>query len=160
MRPFVKSYGDNSNVTLSPAKTRMRLRRKRPARCARTTRSCSSCTLKSPLGKFSNTVPVTSMLSSLLIYLHSEMGGPASRGPARDCQLRRCNVGGLQTLRSLRHFELHLGAFVQRAVSLRLNGGEVYEDIFPVLPLDKAVPLGCVKPLHCSFFFHLPIFPL
>src|SRR5450759_2503280 len=77
IRPLVKSYGDNSKVTLSPARTRMRLRRKRPARCARTTRSCSSCTLKSPLGNFSNTVPVTSMLSSLLINLQSEMGGPA-----------------------------------------------------------------------------------
>ena len=41
------------------------------------------------------------------------------------------------------------------SISLRLNRGEVYEYIFAVLPLNKAIPLGCVKPLHCSFFFHL-----
>src|SRR4051794_662423 len=75
--PLVKSYGDSSSVTLSPAKTRMRLRRKRPARCARTTRLCSNSTLKRPLGNFSFTVPVTSMLSSLLIDLHVRIGGPA-----------------------------------------------------------------------------------
>src|SRR5215471_5980298 len=73
--PLVKSYGESSSVTLSPAKTRIRLRRSLPARCASTTRSCSNWTLKSPLGNFSNTVPVTSMLSSLLIYLQAKWAG-------------------------------------------------------------------------------------
>src|SRR5947207_271102 len=31
----------------------------------------------------------------------------------------------------------------------------MHEDIFPVFPLNKSVALGCVKPLHCAFFFHL-----
>src|SRR5580700_10853454 len=69
MRPLVRSYGDNSSVTRSPARTRIRLRRSLPARWARTVRSWSSCTLNNPLGNFSTTVPVTSMLSSLLIVL-------------------------------------------------------------------------------------------
>src|ERR1039458_3689804 len=70
-------------VTLSPARTRMRLRRSLPARWARTIRSCSSCTLNSPLGNFSNTVPVTSMLSSLLINLHNlRVERPTPEAPA------------------------------------------------------------------------------
>src|ERR1035438_2053987 len=70
--------------------------------------------------------------------------------PARGCALSRCDVGSLQTLGALRHFELHLGAFIQRTVSLRLDRREVHEDVFSVLPLDKAVAFGRVKPLHCS----------
>src|ERR1035438_9398365 len=93
------------------------------------------------------------------------MGGPEKRTagtypPARSCQLSRCDVGRLQTLGALRHFELHPGAFIQGAISLRLDRREVNEDVFSVLPLDKAVAFGRVKPLHCSFFFHLPIFLL
>src|SRR6478609_5064508 len=82
------------------------------------------------------------------------------RIPARDCRLCRRDVSGLQALGTLCHFELHPGAFIQGAISLRLDRREVNEDVFPVLPLDKAISLGCVKPLHCSFFFHLPIFLL
>jgi len=54
-------------VTRSPANTRIRLRLNFPARWARTVRSWSNWTLNSPLGNFSTTVPVTSILSSLLI---------------------------------------------------------------------------------------------
>src|SRR5215831_17053337 len=36
----------------------------------------------------------------------------------------------------------------------------MHEHIFSVLPLDKAIALGCVEPLHCAFFFHLRIFLL
>src|SRR5215471_10674591 len=92
------------------------------------------------------------------------MGGPetvpAVRTPARGCLLSCRDVSGLQAFGTLRHFELHAGAFIQGAISLRLDGREVNEDVLSVLALDKAVPLGCVKPLHCSFFFHLPIFLL
>src|SRR5215471_3495424 len=35
----------------------------------------------------------------------------------------------------------------------------MHEHIFSVLPLDKAIALGCVEPLHCAFFFHLLMFP-
>src|SRR5437870_5356978 len=72
----------------------------------------------------------------------------------------RRDVGCLQTLGAFRQLELHLGAFIQGTVALRLNGREMYENIFSVLPLDKAIALGCVEPLHCAFFFHLRIFLL
>src|SRR4051812_18631274 len=102
----------------------MRLRRNLPARCARTTRLCSSSTLKRPLGNFSFTVPVTSMLSSLLINLQVWIGGRpgisrVSR-PAAD-SLGRCDVGCLQTLGALGHLELHSCAFIQAPISFRLN---------------------------------------
>src|SRR6266481_5487501 len=70
------------------------------------------------------------------------------------------DVGCLQTLGALGHLELHTGAFIERPVSLRLDSREVHKDILPVLPLDEAVALGCVEPLHCTFFFHLPLFLL
>src|SRR6476660_7062731 len=155
-------------VTRSPARTRMRLRRSLPARWASTTRSCSSCTLNKPLGNFSNTTPVTSILSSLLIqpFPSGGLSGPANRFSRRRrpvCRARsqlfwsgsHGDVCSLQTLGTARHFELNSGPFVQASIALRLNRGEVYEYIFAVLSLNEAIPLGCVKPLHCAFFFHL-----
>src|ERR1700682_1245113 len=133
----------------------MRLRRRRPAKCARTTRSCSSCTLKRPLGNFSRTVPVTSMLSSLLILLFWGCG-PAEVGGRPAEFSGRCDVGRLQTFGACGHLKLHLGTFIQCAIPFRLDGGEVHEYIFSVFPLNKTVALGCVKPLPCPFFFHLP----
>src|SRR5579872_1152354 len=114
----------------------MRLRRSLPARWARTTRSCSNCTLNRPLGNFSNTVPVTSMLSSLLIALHRGVTpfrgvacGPASIGkPVRIHRSGGGDVGRLQTFRPFRYFKFHAGAFIQTAISLRLNRREMYED--------------------------------
>src|SRR5215471_15863362 len=165
MRPFVRSYGDNSSVTLSPANTRIRFRRNRPAKCANTTRSCSSCTLNRPLGNFSNTVPVTSMLSSLLINLRSGIGRVSSYERGADCHsyrrhpagwLRgRGDVRGLQAFGPLSHLELHLGTFIQGTVALRLNCREMYEHILAILTLDKSISLGRVEPLYCAFFFHL-----
>src|SRR3954462_3255619 len=74
--------------------------------------------------------------------------------------LGRRDVGRLQTLGALRYLKFYLSAFIQAAISLRLNRREVHEDILSVFPLDKAVALGYVEPLHCTFFFHLPIFLL
>src|SRR3954467_4588815 len=141
----------------------MRLRRSLPARCANTTRLCSSSTLNRPLGNFSFTVPVTSMLSSLLIDLHvRDWRTGRMRTAFRPVRgsLGRRDVGRLQTLGALCHFEFYLSAFIQASISLRLNRREVHEDVLSVFPLDKAVALGCVEPLHCTFFFHLPIFLL
>src|SRR6202021_3977200 len=47
------------------------------------------------------------------------------REPASACD--RFHVGGLQTFRPARHFELPPRAFVQRLVSIRLNGGKMHE---------------------------------
>src|ERR1017187_9518304 len=71
---------------------------------------------------------------------------PVRTPPARGCQLSRCDVGSLQTLGARRHFELHPGAFIQGAISLRLDRREVNEDVFSVFPLDKAVAPAC-RPL-------------
>jgi hypothetical protein len=65
------------------------------------------------------------------------------------------DVRGLQALGSLGHFEFNRLAFVQRFVSLRLNRGEMDENILAGLPLDKSKPLACIKPLYCSLFFQL-----
>src|SRR5579872_339277 len=73
----------------------MRLRRRRPARCASTTLSCSSCTLNKPLGNFSRTVPVTSMLSSLLI---PPLESGLRAGAASDSTLRPARLAALSPL--------------------------------------------------------------
>src|SRR5579872_4756823 len=140
----------------------MRLRRSRPAKWASTTRWCSSWTLNRPLGNFSKTVPVTSMLSSLLINLQEVEWGrdpkaatPAGTQPppAPGSGSIRSHVGRLQSFRSLRDFELYFTTLLQAAVALGLDGGEMHEHVFSVLPLDEAITLGCVEPLPCAFFF-------
>src|ERR1041385_5843337 len=65
----------------------------------------------------------------------------------------------MQTLGPLRHSTLHSSACIQGSIALRLNRREMHEDVLSVLTLDKAIALGCVEPLHRTFFFHLPIFP-
>jgi hypothetical protein len=45
-------------------------------------------------------------------------------------------------------------AFVQRFVSISLNGGEVHEDVFAGLALDESEALAGIKPLHGPLFFH------
>src|SRR5438270_13148766 len=149
----------------------MRLRRRRPARCASTTRSCSNCTLKSPLGNFSSTVPVTSMLSSLLIppqnniWQFNRRTGrasvrlqPAPGTTSRRSHLHHGNVRSLQTLGSAGYFELDGSSLIQRTIAVRLNRGEMDEHILACFALDESIALSRVKPLRCTFFSHsLPL---
>src|SRR5579863_3789151 len=134
----------------------MRFRRNRPARCASTTFSCSSCTLNKPLGNFSRTVPVTSMLSSLLIQsLESRLRAgqhPLDTRPARFAFSARdhLHVRGLQTFRAPSHFELNASAFIQRFVSVRLNRRKMHEHILTRFALDESEAFRRVKPLHCT----------
>src|SRR5262245_36548267 len=118
----------------------MRFRRRRPARCASTTRLCSNSTLKRPLGNFSRTVPVTSMLSSLLIDLRVGNGEPAGhyRAAGRFMELGRRDVGRLQAFGAFCHLKFDASAFIQSPISLRLNRREVNEDVLSVFTLDKA----------------------
>src|SRR5580692_7747969 len=151
----------------------MRLRRNRPARCARTMRSCSSCTLNKPLGNFSRMVPVTSMLSSLLIAplgsrpqvgsrprvgsgLRTSRSSQSTPGWSVSLLSTRCrfHVGGLQTLGAAGHFELYAGAFIQRFVPAGLNSRKMHENILAGFALDESEAFGRVKPLHCTFFSH------
>src|SRR6267142_3107919 len=65
MRPRVKSYGESSTATLSPARIRMKFLRILPETCARTWCLFSSSTRNIALGSGSTTVAMTSMASSL-----------------------------------------------------------------------------------------------
>jgi len=58
----------------------------------------------------------------------------------------------LPALRAFHYVELYLLTFLEAAESAGLNGGEMYEYILTVLAADETVPLGVVKPLHCSCF--------
>src|SRR5437870_6924875 len=65
MRPRVKSYGESSTATLSPARMRMKFLRILPETCARTWCLFSSSTRNMAFGSGSITVAMTSMASSL-----------------------------------------------------------------------------------------------
>jgi hypothetical protein len=65
------------------------------------------------------------------------------------------DVRGLQALGPLGHVEFNRLAFIQRFVSLRLNRGEMDENVLAGLPLDESKTLAGVKPLYCSLFFQL-----
>jgi len=70
-------------------------------------------------------------------------------------QLQRGYVRSLQALGAAGHFEFNRLAFVERLVPLRRDGGKVDEHILARLALNESESLRCVKPLHCSLFFHL-----
>src|ERR1700691_1622020 len=67
MRPLARSYGVISTSTLSPASTRMRFLRMRPAVCAMISCSFSSLTRKVAFGSSSVTTPGNSKSSSFAI---------------------------------------------------------------------------------------------
>jgi hypothetical protein len=58
----------------------------------------------------------------------------------------------LEALWPLDHVKLHRLSFLKAAESIRLNGGEMHENIFAGLAADKTEALGIVKPLYCSLF--------
>src|SRR6266545_6228930 len=60
------------------------------------------------------------------------------------------NVGGLDSLRAPRHFELDLVTLGQALEALGLDGAEVHEHVLAVFLGDKAIPLRIVEPLHAS----------
>src|SRR5512135_3689959 len=70
-------------------------------------------------------------------------------------RLQTDDVRGLQAFRALLDLEFHRVPFIQRAVAIGLDGGEVDEHVSSRFPLDEAVPLGCVEPLYGSFFLHV-----
>jgi hypothetical protein len=68
--------------------------------------------------------------------------------------LQAGDVRCLQPLGAGSNFELNRLAFVQRFVPLRLNRGEVDEDVLAGLALDEPESLAGIEPLYCSLFFH------
>ena len=63
-------------------------------------------------------------------------------------------VLGLQSFGALLDLELHLRAFIQGAVTVRLDGGKVNEHIVAARSLDESIALSGIKPLHSTFFRH------
>jgi hypothetical protein len=61
----------------------------------------------------------------------------------------------LQALGAGGHLELNRLPFVQRFVPLRLNRGEVDENVLAGLALDESKALAGIEPLNCSLFFQL-----
>jgi len=68
--------------------------------------------------------------------------------------LAAADVGCLETLRSLEQVELNRFAFVQRAIAVFLDCGEVNENVFACGALNEPVSLGPVKPLYCTLLSH------
>ena len=66
--------------------------------------------------------------------------------------LQQLHVFCLPPLRALDDVELHWLAFLQAAKTVRLNCGEVNENIFPVFTRNKAIALRVIEPLNCSLF--------
>jgi hypothetical protein len=75
------------------------------------------------------------------------------------CHLDSLNVLGLPALRAFGHVELHGLPFLQAAKAASLNSGEMHEDIFSGLTADEAIAFGVVKPLYCSLFQLIFLFP-
>jgi hypothetical protein len=81
-------------------------------------------------------------------------GGIAMRTRPKQVGLESGDVCGLETLGTTSDFKFNRLAFVQRFVTISLNGGEVYEYVFAGLALDESKALAGVKPLYGSLFFH------
>jgi hypothetical protein len=68
--------------------------------------------------------------------------------------LERLNVGSLQALGTTHNLEFNGLTLVERAIAVRLNRGEMDENVLAALALDESKALAGVKPLHCTLFFH------
>ena len=70
----------------------------------------------------------------------------------RWIRLQNLYVLRLEALGALHDIELDRLALLKAPETVRLNGRKVHEDVFAVLPADKAKSLCVVKPLHCTLF--------
>jgi hypothetical protein len=73
----------------------------------------------------------------------------------RGCCLEGGDVRSLQALGAAGNFELNRLPVGQRLVPLRLNGGEVDENVLTGLALDESKSLAGIEPLNCSLFSQL-----
>src|ERR1039458_9295857 len=67
---------------------------------------------------------------------------------------RAHDVARLEALRAFEQIELDSLAFVQRAVTVLLDGGEMHEHILARGALDKSVSFRPVEPLHSTLLSH------
>ena len=68
------------------------------------------------------------------------------------CFLEHLYAFSQETPGSLDHAELDCLTFLEGAEAARLNGGEMYEDIFAGLTGDETKTFSVVKPLYCTLF--------
>src|SRR5205085_9642990 len=64
------------------------------------------------------------------------------------------NIGCLEPFWALQQIKLHRFAFVECAIPILLDGGEMNEDILACGTLNKTVTFRSVKPLHCALLSH------
>jgi hypothetical protein len=74
---------------------------------------------------------------------------------ARFLPLECGYVRRLQTLGAFGDFEFNRLPVVQGFISLRLNRGEMDEDVLAGLALNESESLAGIEPLHCSLFSQL-----
>src|SRR6202162_6014996 len=82
---------------------------------------------------------------------------PVRRG-GRDghtfVRLEAGNVLRLQAFRAFADLEFNRLPFVERLVSVHLNGRKMDKHVLAGLALDEPVAFAGIEPLHCSLFFH------
>ncbi len=61
------------------------------------------------------------------------------------------NIRCLRALWTLGNLELYLIAFVKGFESIPFNGGEVHEDIIPIVSGNESKALLLIKPFHTTF---------
>src|ERR1700675_3102041 len=64
------------------------------------------------------------------------------------------DVCRLKAFGALQQIKLHGLTFIERAVAVLLDGGEVHEYIFSRGALDESISFRPVEPLHCTFLSH------
>jgi hypothetical protein len=100
------------------------------------------------------TVPVVMCLAEGFVPKGNGRDAEASRPFFQSLSgLQRLNVGGLQALGTADDLKLDRLAVVQGLVAIRLNRGEMDENVLPALALDEAKALAGIEPLDCSLFF-------
>jgi len=66
--------------------------------------------------------------------------------------LERLYVLSLPALGSLHDVELNRLPLLEAAETVRLDGGEMDENVLAILAADETKTLSVVEPLHCSLF--------
>jgi hypothetical protein len=61
------------------------------------------------------------------------------------------DIGCLRTFRTVGHLEFYLIAFVKNFVTFPVDGGEVNENIIPVIPGNEPEALLLIKPFNSTF---------
>ena len=64
------------------------------------------------------------------------------------------DVCRLEALGALQQIKLHGLTFIECAVAVLLDGGEVHEHVFSRGALDESISFRPVEPLHCTFLSH------